>query len=120
MQLYFLLGLLSFKIKEKSKLNNNKETNICLDEDEIKEMNENLNNIFQLFFSFINSKTFINQQNKDDDAINNFFYTLNDLISIGVKYGFKIREILLNLIINKLQFFLSRNLLIDKCDFIYI
>ena len=120
MQLYFLLGLLSFKIKEKSKLNNNKETNICLDEDEIKEMNENLNNIFQLFFSFINSKTFINQQNKDDDAINNFFYTLNDLISIGLKYGFKIREILLNLIINKLQFFLSRNLLIDKCDFIFI
>ena len=119
MQLYFLLGLLSFKIKENKTMIKNK-NDIYLNEDDIQEMNENLYNICMLFLYFINSKLYTYQSIKNDSDINNIIYTLNDFISISVKYGFKMKKILLIFIITNLKSFLSHDLLIDKCDFIFI
>ena len=119
LQLYFLLGLISFIVKEKkSKIKNNND--ICLDEKEIKEINESLNNICLLFLYFINSKLYSYPSIKDDSDINNIIYTLNDTISISVKYGFKMKKILLLLLFTNLKSFLSHNLLMEKCDFIFI
>ena len=116
MQLYFLLGLLSFKVKEKKSNIND----IYLDENEIEEINESLNNICLLFLYFINSKLYTYPSIRDDSDINNIIYTLNDLIAISVKYGFKMKKILLILLFTNLKSFLSHNLLIDKCDFLLI
>ena len=123
LELYYLMGILSLKVKEKQKqsdLNNIQDAKIILEKNEVKEINETLNNICLVFFSFVNSSIYANQKTKDEISINNFFYTLNDFISISAKYGCKMDKILLTLIINNLKFFLSNNLLKDTCDFIFI
>ena len=120
LELYFLIGALSLKIKEKKQIYNNISKEIYLDENEIKDMNENLNQICLLFFYIIESNNYSNRINRDKIIINNFFYSLNDFISIGVKFGFKLRKVLLSLIINNIEFLLRNNLLIGKCDFIFI
>ena len=123
LELYYLMGILSLKVKEKQKqsdLNNIQDSKIILEKNEVKEINETLNNICLVFFSFVNSSIYVNQKTKDEISINNFFYTLNDFISISAKYGCKMDKILLTLIINNLKFFLSNNLLKDTCDFIFI
>ena len=84
------MGILSLKIKEKkSFLNNTQDAKIILEENEVIEINENLNNICLVFFSFVHSNIYANLKTKDEISINNFFYTLNDFISIGAKYGCK-------------------------------
>ena len=119
MQIYFLLGLLSLKVKEKkSKIKNNND--IHLDENEIKEINESLNNICLLFLYFINSNLYTNQSIKEDSDINNIIYSLNDFIAISAKYGFKMKKILLVLLFTNLKSFITNHLLINKCDFILI
>ena len=121
LELYYLLAALSFKIKEKkSNDKNNENSQIYLNEDEIKEMNENLNLICLLFFSCLQSSIYTNQIYKDVINVNEFFYTLNDLVSINVKYGCKLRKILLTLVINNLDFLLNNDLLMNKCDFTFI
>ena len=123
LELYYLMGILSLKVKEKQKqsdLNNIQDSKIILEKNEVKEINETLNNICLVFFSFVNSSIYVNQKTKDEISINNFFYTLNDFISISAKYGCKMDKILLTLIINNLKYFLSNNLLKDTWDFIFI
>ena len=121
LELYFLMGVLSLKIKEKrSLINDNKENCIHLNEEEIQNMNENINKICLLLFYYMESKIYSNRLDKDNTSLNNFFYTLNDYISIGAKFGFKLKKILLTLIINNLKFLQSNDLLIDKCEFIFI
>ena len=121
LELYFLMGVLSYKLAQKKSANgNNKDEKKYLNENEIKVMNENLNKICSLFFHFFKPTIYPNLSEKDKIDINNFFYSLNDLISINVKYGCKISENLLLLIINNFQFLFSNDLLINKCDFIFI
>ena len=50
---------------------------------------------YNLVLYFINSKLYSYPSIKDDSDINNIIYTLNDIISISVKYGFKMKKILL-------------------------
>ena len=108
-ELFYLIGVFSNLLK-----NNN---NIILEEKDINEMNLNLTKILSLFFYCFNSKIY----NEDyyQNEINNFFYTLNDIISIYAKYNFKIKSLFLSLIINNLQNLLANNLLMEKCEFIF-
>ena len=124
LELYFLMGVLSFKIDRKNSANNdNKSEKIYLNDNEIEEMNEKLEKICLLFFQLFKLTIYPNIYEKYKIGINNFFYTLNDLISINVKYGCKLRENLLMLFINKIQSSFSNDLLIlliEKCDFIFM
>jgi hypothetical protein len=115
------MGVLSYRLAQKKSANgNNNDEKKYLNENEIKVMNENLNKICSLFFHFFKPTIYPNLSEKDKIDINNFFYSLNDLISINVKYGCKISENLLMLIINNFQFLFSNDLLINKCDFIFM
>ena len=109
-ELFYLIGVFSNLLKK----NNN---NIIIEEKDINEMNLNLTKILSLFFYCFNSK--INDEDYQQKEIDNFFYTLNDTISIYAKYGFKIRSLFLSLTINNLQNLLTNNLLIEKCEFIF-
>jgi hypothetical protein len=124
LELYFLMGALSFKINRKNSANKeNKSEKIYLNDNEIEEMNEKLKKICLLFFQLFKLTIYPNIYEKYKIGINNFFYTLNDLISINVKYGCKLRENLLMLFINKIQSSFSNDLLIlliEKCDFIFM
>ena len=113
LQLYYLLGILSYTIKkdESTKINND----LIFGEKDIKEINLNLTKILTLFFYCFNSKIYKIEQKQ----IDNFLYTLNDLISAYNKYGFKIRKLLLSLFINNFQSLLTNYLLIQKCEFIF-
>ena len=121
LELHFFIGVLSLKINEK-KLENKIDDNsmLILNKEEIKNMNEDIYKICLLFFKVITFKDYLNRLNKDKNIINNFFYTLNDYISIGIKYGFKLSKIILMLMINNLEFLFSNNLLIDNCEFLFI
>ena len=121
LELNFLIGVLSLKIKEKKLEKKISEDSLMiLDKEEIKNMNEHLYKICLFFFNIITSNAYSNRLNKDRNIINNFFYTLNDYISIGIKYGFKIGKIILMYIFNNLEFLFSNNLLINNCEFIFI
>ena len=109
LELFYLMGVLSKLI--------HKNNNFIFEEKDIKEANLNLTKILSLFFYCFNSKIYIEEINQNE--INNFFYTLNDIISLYAKYGFKIRSLLLSLFINNLQGLLTNNLLIEKCEFIF-
>ena len=113
LQLYYLLGILSYITKKDESTKNN--PNINFSENDIKEINFNLTKIITLFFYCYNSKIYT----KDQKQIDNFLYTLNDVISAYNKYGFKIRKLLLSLFINNLQSLLLNNSLADKCEFIF-
>ena len=108
-ELFYLIGVFSNLIKSNG--------NIILEEKDISEMNLNLTKILSLFFYCFNSKIYFEDYHQNE--ISNFFYTLNDIISIYAKYGFKIRSLLLSLIINNLQNLLTNNLLIEQCEFIF-
>ena len=115
LELYYLIGGLSYKINQFEKKNNDK--TFSLDENEINSANENLISICSIFFFCIKSKYF---KLCNSQEINNFFYTLNDIIFIYQKYLFKMKKNFLNIFINELQFLFRNELLIDKCEFIFI
>ena len=107
-ELFYLISIFSQKLKQNENL-------VTLDD--IEKMNFNLTKIVSFFFYCFNSKIFSIDLHINE--INNFFYTLNDIISIYKKYRFKIKSLLLSLFINNLQSLLINNLLTEKCEFIF-
>ena len=119
LELYYLMGVLSSTLNKNTLTNTNNTNNkneYILNEKDIQEMNLNLTQILSLFFYCINSKIYVKELNQNE--INNFFYTFNDIISIYTKYGFKIRSLLLSLF--NIQKLLINNLLVNKCEFLFI
>ena len=109
LELFYLISVFS-KTLEKNK-------NLVLEDLDIIKMNLYLTKILSLFFYCFNSNT--HAKYLDINEINNFFYSLNDLISLYIKYGFKLKSLLLSLFVNNFQSLSSHNLLSQNCEFIF-
>ena len=107
-ELYYFISIIS----------NKEEENINI-EDIFKNINMNFVNICSLFFNCYNSMT-PSQENLYEKEINNFFYTLNDLISINAKYGYKMNSIFISIFGNYFEFLLKKNIFFSKCEFLLI
>ena len=108
LELYYFIGLFSSKISELKEEDKNIKINIFSNTTEEEEFYINISKICNLFFFCIdsfNSITCLNslQEKIFQNEIDNFKYTLSDLVSIYSKYGYKIKIYFLRLFIEKLS-----------------
>ena len=115
LELYYFINILSFQIKENKENKNN-----LIQLKEQQDVYLNVSRICSLFFFCLdsfNSNILINKSQKDliQKEIDNFKYTLNDLISIYSKYNFKIKTYFLSLFVEKI----SEKKYFEYCLFIF-
>ena len=102
MELYYFISIIDI---EKSNLNF------------LKNINMHITSICSLFFNCLTSMNTM-QEKFFMKEIDNFFYTLNDLIAINANYGYKINNIFLSLFGNYFEFLISKNKFFSHCGFL--
>ena len=111
LELYYFISLLSYNLSEinenKQEFDKNKTIKIFENFNDEEDFYINLTNICSLFLfciDSINSITCLNssQENMFQNEINSFKYTLNDLISMYSKYGYKINIYFLSIFVEKI------------------
>ena len=76
-----------------------------------------LEDIFKLFLYCLKTLNKTQEKNNKND-IDNFFYTLNNLISLASKNGFKINLMFLSSVTNNIDLLIEKNKFFDHCGFI--
>ena len=107
LQLFYLIGVLSSKLKS---------NDLNYSAKDKKEFNFNLTKITSVFFFCINSRLCIIERNHVE--IINFLYTLNDLISIYSKHGIKMMSTLISTLDINFKVLISNNLF-NFCEFLF-
>ena len=121
LELYYFIGVIgSYSLinKEENKLNNELDKKILVINEEKESLYLKLQSICNLFFyCYQNMNEF--EEKKNDNDINNFFITLNNLVTLNSKNDFKINMIFLSSIINNLYLLINKNKFFSYCGFIF-
>ena len=130
LELYYFIGILgNYTIINKKNLEKKKEgeTPTINDEDELnleilklreeKQLYYKLKYIFNLFLYCLKTMD-KNQEKKNKKDIDNFFYTLNNLVALNSKNGIKMDFMFLNSLLSHIDLLISKNKFFDYCGFI--
>ena len=120
LELYYFIGVIGSysQIKEEKNINNELDKKIMEINEEKESLYLKLQSICNLFFyCYQNMNEF--QEIKNENDINNFFITLNNLATLNSKNGFKINMIFLSSIINNLYLLINKNKFFNYFGFIF-